>query len=36
MKVHVSLQATRRKLYAGPEKAPKVIFMIGVLEREKP
>ena len=36
MKVHVPLQAARRKLYAGPEKAPKAIFMIGALERGKP
>lgn len=36
MKVHVPLQAVRRKLYAGPEKAPKAILMIGALERGKP
>ena len=36
MKVHILLQAIRRKLYAGPEKAPKAIIMIGALERGKP
>lgn len=36
MKVHILLQAVRRKLCAGPEKAPKAIYMIGALERGKP
>lgn len=36
MKVHILLQAVRRKLRAGPEKAPKAIIMIGALERGKP